>query len=64
MSTKQKDVRRFDPETSVNQPFKMLHVRGKRRIFFKEDTPNFDIFSNVFYSGRVNLYQFEEEIKL
>ena len=45
--TKYKDVR---PKKGVNKPFeKCFHVCGVFRIFFREGTQLFDIFSSVFF---------------
>ena len=45
-------------------PLKMFHVSGVIRSFFKERAPNFDIFSSVVFSGRINLKQVKEQKRL
>ena len=52
-----------DAEKSVNiSPLKM-YVCGAIRNFFKEGTSNFNIFSSVVFSGRINLKQVEKQKK-
>ena len=59
MLTKYKDVR---PKKGVNKPFeKCFHVCGVFRIFFREGTQLFDIFSSVFFFGRNILKHIENK---
>ena len=53
MLTKYKNVR---PKNGVNKPFeKYFHICGVFRNLFKEGAPKFDIYSSVFFSGRIIL---------
>ena len=59
MLTKYKDVR---PKKGVNKPFeKCFHICGVFRIFSRESTPHFDIFSSVVFSGKIILKHVENE---
>ena len=60
---KYKNSRYLNPEKGVNKPFENVTCLRRNQKFFKEGTPNFDIFSNVAFSGRINLKQVEEQKK-
>ena len=41
-------------------PFENVSCLRRNQNFFKEGAPNFDIFSSVVFSGRINLKPVEE----
>ena len=54
MLTKYKNVR---PKKDVNKPFeRYFPICGVFRNFFREGAPNFDIFSGVVFSDRIDLF--------
>ena len=57
MLTKYKDVRR---KKGVNKPFKKMFL-CLRRVQKRVGAPNFDVFSSVFFSGRIMLKYFENK---
>ena len=60
MLTKYKDVRR---KKGVNKPFKkmFLCLRRIQKLFQGGSTPNFDVVSSVFFSGRIMLKYIENK---
>ena len=52
-----------DAEKSVNKPFENVVCLRRNQKFLKEGTSNFNIFSSVVFSGRINLKQVEEQKK-
>ena len=64
MLTKCKDVRRLDAKKSINKPFENVSCQRRIQIFFRKGASNFDIFSSVLFSGRINLKQNEEPKRL
>ena len=59
MLTKYKDVR---PKMRHKKPFeKCFHVCGVFRNFFREGAPNFDILSNLGFSGSIILKHIKNE---
>ena len=58
-----KTVLVVDAEKGVNKSFENVFSLRCNQKFFKEGTPNFNSFSSVVFSGRINLKQVEEQKK-
>ena len=58
---KYKNGRRLDAEKGVNKPFENVSYLRRTQKFFKEGALNFNIFSSVFFFGRINLKQVQEQ---
>ena len=55
--------RRLDAEKGANKSFENVSCMRRNQKFFKEGAQNIDMFLSVFFSGRINSKQVEEQKK-